>query len=496
MQAAYFAEKRRRGGLVELVDSVSGETQQDEEAYNLIMKDKELLLAFPEDTDDEETRRKKRVCFIFSHSALREGWDNPNVFQICTLNQTASMVKKRQEVGRGIRLAVDQSGLRVHDDTVNILTVVANESYRHYVETLQSEIAFEYRTEIEARYGKPISDLTPAERRKIEGEYGEGILPPPPRKAGARKAKLRKARVLSEEFKELWERIKHKTRYAVRIDTDELLDEVVPGIEAANVAPPRVTITKAQVKVGDDGIFEAMQLSAAKTAVDLAGRYPLPNLVDVMTNLMEHTSPQVRLTRRTLLELFRRLADKKPALDNPHEWASVTVRILKDKLADHLVNGIQYEKLNEWYEMRQILEDKEVDLFSKYVVPVDEERDQTIYDLIACDSEVERQFVRDLEARADVKLYVKLPYWFVVPTPVGDYQPDWAVVMEGPEEGGEPVLYLVSETKGSTRREDLRPDEWRKIQCGAAHFGSKQFSRQGALDGIDYKLVTSASELP
>ena len=128
VQAAYFAEKRHRGGVVEQVDSVSGETKEDEAAYDLIMKDKELLLAFPEDADDDETRRKKQVCFIFSHSALREGWDNPNVFQICTLNQTASLVKKRQEVGRGIRLAVNQTGDRVHDEAVNILTVVANES--------------------------------------------------------------------------------------------------------------------------------------------------------------------------------------------------------------------------------------------------------------------------------------------------------------------------------------------------------------------------------
>ncbi len=494
VQAAYFAEKRHKGGVVEQVDSVSGQTKEDEAAYDLIMKDKELLLAFPEEGDDEVTRRKKQVCFIFSHSALREGWDNPNVFQICTLNQTASMVKKRQEVGRGIRLAVNQTGERVHDEAVNILTVVANESYRHYVETLQDEVAFEYRAEIEARYGKPLGELTAAERRKIEAEYGAGILPPPPRKAGARKAKLRKARALSEDFKELWGRIKHKTRYAVRIDTEKLLAEVVPAIEQAHVAPPRITITKAQVKVGDDGIFEAMQMSAAKTVADLAGRYPLPNLVDVMANLMEHTTPPVRLTRRTLLELFRRLEVKKAAVDNPHEWATTAVRILKEKLADHLVDGIQYEKLGDEYLMQQILDEETAELFSRYIVPAKE--DKALYDLIPCDSEIEEKFVQDMEARTDVRLYLKLPYWFAVPTPVGDYRPDWAVVMDGPEAGGKPVLYLVAETKGSVRKDDLRPDEWRKIQCGAAHFGSKQMKKKGELDGVDYKVVASASDLP
>ena len=497
VQAAYFAEKRHKGGVVEQVDSVSGETKEDEAAYDLIMKDKELLLAFPEEADDEPTRRKKQVCFIFSHSALREGWDNPNVFQICTLNQSASLIKKRQEVGRGIRLAVNQSGDRVRDDAVNILTVVANESYRHYVETLQDEVAFEYRAEIEARYGKSIGDLTAAERRKIEAEYGEGILPPPPRKAGQKKARLRKLGTASETaFKELWSRIKHKTRYAVKIDTEKLLAEVVPAIEQAEIAPPRITITKARVKVGDEGIFEAMQMSAAKTVADLAGRYPLPNLVEVMANLMEHTSPPVRVTRRTLLELFRRLGTKKAATDNPQEWATAAVRILKEKLADFLVEGIEYEKLGQEYRMQQILDEKTVELFSKYVIAADPQTDKAVYDMIPCDSEVEKKFVEDLEARTDVRLYLKLPYWFTVPTPVGDYRPDWAVVMDGPESQGKPILYLVSETKSSPRKDDLRPDEWRKIQCGAAHFGSKQLKKKGALNGVDYRVVTSASELP
>jgi type III restriction enzyme len=239
-----------------------------------------------------------------------------------------------------------------------------------------------------------------------------------------------------------------------------------------------------------------MQMSAAKTAVDLAGRYPLPNLVDVMANLMEHTTPPVRVTRRTLLELFRRVESKKAALDNPHEWATVAVRILKEKLADHLVNGIEYEKTGEGYDMQQILDEKVVELFSKYVVCPDQSKGQTIYDAIPCDSEVERQFVTDLEARTDVRLYVKLPYWFLVPTPVGDYRPDWAIVMDGPEADGKPVLYLVSETKGSPRKDDNRPDEWRKIKCGAAHFGSKQFKTKGALDGVDYKVLAAARDLP
>ncbi len=497
VQAAYFAQKRRKGGEVELLDSSEGgDKKEDQAAYDLIMRDKEALLSFSLPEDDEETRKKRQVAFIFSHSALREGWDNPNVFQICTLHQTSSITKKRQEVGRGVRLAVNQDGDRIHDEQVNVLTVVANESYKRYVETYQSEIAFEYRAEIEARYGKSIENLSDEERRKIEEEYGEGILPPPPREARQRKAKLRKARVLSDEFKSLWERIKHKTRYAVKIDTEKLISETVPEIEKAQVAPPRITITKAGFSVSDTDVFEAMQMSAVLTARDLAGRYPLPNVVDVMADLMEHTSPPVRVTRETLLGLFRRLQEKKTAVENPHEWASAAVRILKEKLADQLVEGIQYEKTGEWYGMRQILQEEEVELFSKYIVPTDESNDRAVYDLIPCDSEVERQFVQDMEARQDVRVYIKLPSWFSVPTPVGEYHPDWAIVVDAPEKDGKPVLYLVAETKGSLRKDDLRPGEWRKIQCGAAHFGSKQFRKMGALEGVDYKLVKDASELP
>jgi len=370
VQAAYFAQRRTRDGEVVLEDSSSGEAEKDKEAYDLIMKDKETLLAFPDASDDEEMRRRKQVCFIFSHSALREGWDNPNVFQICTLNQTASEIKKRQEVGRGVRLAVDQNGNRVHDEKVNVLTVVANQSYEKYVESLQSEVAFEYRAEIEARYGKPISDLSSEERRKIEEEYGQGILAPKP--ADARKrgiAHLRKEYTLKPEFKELWDRIKYKTRYAVTINTSKLLDDVVPEIEREQVRAPQVTATKAAVRVGKGEKFEAVQVTAKKKIAELSRQQKLPNVVELMTNLMEQTTPPTRLTRKTLVDVFRRLSPtaQKAALRNPHEFATLAVRVLKDKLVDHLVDGIQYEKIDEWYEMTQLT--AEIESWQDYLVP-------------------------------------------------------------------------------------------------------------------------------
>jgi type III restriction enzyme len=261
VQASYFAFSKKKSGEMVYEDSISGESQKDEEAYDLIMKDKEQLLSF--DT---------KVSFIFSHSALREGWDNPNVFQICTLNQTTSNIKKRQEVGRGIRLAVDQSGQRVHDAQVNVLTVVANQSYDQYVRQLQEEIV---------------------------SEYGEKVeLPPKPANARKRTTiQLRKEYTLKPEFKELWDRIRAKTRYSVSIDSEQLMKDVVKDVDAIEIRAPRVVISKAQLDVNDESAFVALQLSVAKTFIDLAGRYPLPNLIDMMTYLLENTSPPVRLTR-------------------------------------------------------------------------------------------------------------------------------------------------------------------------------------------------------
>lgn len=464
VQSAYFAQKRHRGGVVEALDSSSGRSKEDEAAYNLIMKDKETLLAFAEPGDDEETRRRKQVCFIFSHSALREGWDNPNVFQICTLNQTASEIKKRQEVGRGVRLAVNQDGERVRDEDVNVLTVVANESYEKYVESLQQE---------------------------TEAEYGEEGLPPRPPNARRRAtARLRKAYLLKPEFKELWERIKHKTRYAVTINTERLVSEVVAELDKAVIRKPRIAIAKIELKAekGEQGDeFRPLVTSGAKTLVDLSGRYPLPNLVAKMSELLEGMTPPVRLTRNTLAELYRRTKKKQAAIDNPHEFATVAARIIMEKLAQMLVDGIKYEKLGEWYEVTQF--EAELDAWVDYLVPA---KRASLYDHVLFESEIERKFAQGLDDRDDVRLYVKLPKWFTVNTPIGEYNPDWAIVFEPRdstgESTGERLLYLVRETKDPDWRTSLRPDERRKIYCGERHF-------RDALDG-DYKVVSSASELP
>jgi len=447
VQAAYFASRKTKEGQVIYEDSKTGESEKDRETYDLIMKDKERLLSFDEPTS-----------FIFSHSALREGWDNPNVFQICTLNQTTSEVKKRQEIGRGVRLAVNQDGDRVRDEQVNVLTVVANESYERYVGQYQSE---------------------------IEGEFGREGLPPRPANARERGlASLRKEYLLKPEFKQLWERIKHKTRYAVHIDTPQLLADVLKELNQAEIRPPRVEIRKAKVETEGEA-FVAVQVAERGTPYTPEAQ-PFPNLVEVLSTLLERTSPPVRLTRSTLLEIFKQASPKTQAaaLKNPFEYATVAARIIKAKLADQLVDGIQYEKLDQWFEMTQF---EDIPGWSDNLVPAA----HSVYDYVVYESGVEKAFVEGLERREDVKLYVKLPGWFTVPTPVGEYNPDWAIVLEPRDEFGKPtgeeLLYLVRETKDTTDLAELRLDEARKIRCGERHFRETL--------GVDYRVVTDAREL-
>jgi type III restriction enzyme len=444
----YFAQSMRQGVTV-LEDSTSGQAKKDEDAYDLIMKDKERLLSFDEP-----------VAFIFSHSALREGWDNPNVFQICTLNQSVSQVRKRQEVGRGMRLAVNQEGERVLGESYNILTVVANESYERYVASLQSE---------------------------IEADYGPSGAPPRPADARTRGiARLRKERFLSPEFEGLWAKIKNKTRYAVHIDSARLLDLVVRDIDALPLAPLQVTAVKGFVEATDGDRFRPVQVSGRKVLGTVMSDDGLPNLLDVMLHLLEFTTPSVALSRRTLVDMLLRCSNKAAMVANPQEFAYAAVRALKRRLADLLVEGIQYEKIDDLYEMTQF--DSEIESWENYLVPAS----LAIYDQVVCDSAIERNFVDGLERRDDVRLFVKLPSWFTVPTPVGEYNPDWAIVLErrdthGHPLDGKPVLYLVRETKSTTELAALRGDEQRKVVCGKSAFELTL--------GVSYEVVTDSMAL-
>ena len=444
VQAAYFAQSRKRTGEIVYEDSKTGEAQKDSEAYQLIMKDKERLLSFDEPT-----------CFIFSHSALREGWDSPNVFQICTLNQTVSEVKKRQEIGRGVRLAVNQVGKRVYNRELNVLTVIANESYRDYVDQLQTEV--------------------------IE-ELGDAASAPKPKNARERDvAKLKKAMMLTPEFRELWERIKHKTRYKVDVDTEKLIGEVVEALDETDIQLPEITIRRGRVVVDEESEFEVQHTGEASFAYRLSGHV---NILKSIEHRLEHTTPTMKLTRRTLWEILKLTKNQQAVLDNPPEFSKVVVEHIRKQIMHQLIDGVKYEKIDEIYEMRQF--DYELESWKDCMVPAA----LSIYDHVIWDSEVEKKFVEGLEARDDIKLYVKLPDFFTVPTPIGDYNPDWAIVKEGRDAHGDPTgekLYFVRETKSTTDSEKLRLREERKISCGTRHF-------RDAL-GVDYKVATSAEEV-
>jgi len=444
VQAAYFA-KAKSQTEEPIYEDTGGDAEDDREVYQLIMQDKERLLSFEEST-----------CFIFSHSALREGWDSPNVFQICTLNQTVSEMKKRQEIGRGVRLAVNQEGERVHDEKLNMLTVVANESYTNYVRQLQTE---------------------------VEDEFGTVNSIPKPKDARERgAAKLKKAMILTPEFEALWNRIKHKTQYKVQIDTEKLIEEVVEILDETNIQLPQISIEKGELLVNKDNAFETEHVADGSLAYRLSGS---ANILKSIEHRLAHTTPAMKLTRNTLLEILKRTKNQQAALDNPPEFAKVVVEKIRQKIITQLIDGIKYEKIGEVYEMSQF--DCELESWKEYMVPAS----RSIYDHVIWDSDVEKEFVEGLEKRKDIILYVKLPAFFTVPTPVGNYNPDWAIVKEERDAHGEPTgeekLYLVRETKSTTDSEKLRHHEEWKIHCGRRHFCD-------ALD-VDYEVVTSAEEV-
>ena len=226
-------------------------------------------------------------------------------------------------------------------------------------------------------------------------------------------------------------------------------------------------------------------MSAISNVKDLAHSGSLPNLVKTIGDLLKHTTPPMQLTRMTLLEILKRTQNRQPALDNPNGFAMVTARIIREKLKNQLVDGIHYEKINEWYEMSQL--DIEIETWTEYLIPAK----RSLYDHVVSDSEIEKDFVEGLEKRDDVKLYLKLPSFFTVQTPIGEYNPDWAIVLEPRDVHGDPtgeqMLYLVRETKSTTNLDELRPDEVRKVRCGEQHF-------KEAL-GVDYKVVTSSGDI-
>lgn len=506
----YFAHDRKG-----VLKDTRGNTQADDEVYNLIMKEKERLLSI-----DEPLR------FIFSHSALREGWDNPNVFQICTLNETRSAMKKRQEIGRGLRLPVDQNGFRVFDESVNKLYVMANESYEDFARALQTE----YEEDCGVTFGKvPVGVIAKLvrvvgeEEQPIGTEAAEAIraslvdqglldadgriqaafdpqradfavdLPEEHRDLASavidllseyqierhvRRARdegtvrLKKEVTLSPEFQALWDRIKPKTTYRVEFETDELVSRAVAELKRMEpIEKPRIRIDAGRLEVGKGGVATTLS-GVAEETVDYGDRL-LPDILAYLQN-------ETELTRSTLVRILKESGRLDEFFNNPQQFMDAVAAVLRHELHRLLVDGIKYERIErsgseaEW-EMVLFENEELVNYLSALQV------NKSVYDYVAYDSEVEREFAKGLDERGDIKLFVKLPSGFLVDTPVGSYNPDWAILKNDGQ-----AVYLVRETKGTKDFLQLRTSEADKVRCGKAHFE--------ALD-VDFKVAVTAGDV-
>ncbi|MGG7452331.1 DEAD/DEAH box helicase family protein [Plantibacter auratus] len=506
LRRAYFSQITR-GKKATFQDS-SGTTKADDEAYELIMRQKERLL------DENEP-----VRFIFSHSALREGWDNPNVFQICTLREMGAETERRQTLGRGLRLPVaktEDGYTRVADRGIATLTVIANESYTKFADALQREYkdaGVEIGLVRRAEFSKiPLQDENGAltddqfgykrsvlvwEHLKDKGfidkdgavtskfqpnqlgfdlslpvdfAWAETIIIELIERANIgnyiKPVSKRHPRVLNKqlystpEFEEFWEAISQKTTYRVRVGRDQLIENAIRAIrEAPKIDALRIQVTRAGVKVLRGGA-QGEELGT-RSAV-LKGSYDLP---DVVTELQEGTS----LTRKTIIEILIGSGRLSEFIGNPNDFIAMTKRALQSELAKIVVDGIQYERIaGSVYELRDLQrdgeEEKERFLDQMYKV---QHTQKTDFDYVVFDSDVERQFAALLDSREDIKLFMKLPAKFKVDTPVGPYNPDWAIIKQ---EDGEDRIYMIRETKSTLDDSKLRPAELAKIKSAARHF--------------------------
>jgi type III restriction enzyme len=524
VRKGHFAKKKAPNG--DLVDSdTDGRNKEDlkaeRDAFNLIMREKETLLSFDEP-----------VSFIFAHSALKEGWDNPNVFQICTLNQTVSEIKKRQEIGRGLRLAVNQNGERVFDDDVNLLTVVANESYEVYA-------------------------------RKLQGEYteAEGGAPPTPKKPQQNKVTRRDEHFYSETFKQFWRKLNRRAKYRIEVDTPALIGECVEKLSEAAFPEPVIVLTKGRfvvteytiklesvsngkavitvevqdtngrkdvrtlpplgatdsrrdlgtilredrlrgykilevtgsreddnerVKFGNEQELtrylplylksEHGQQAEKQEALELTKQYPVFDLIG-------RAAKETGLTRPTLTRIFAGMPDKAKTtiFKNPEGFAGVFVSTIKETLARHVAERIEFT-----IETGAPPFDEE-ELFPPTARLAQKELTDAgargLYDQVQYDSTVELDFITKRLRREEdaVLLYFKFPPKFRLEFPrvIGNYNPDWGIVRVG--EDGRTKLELVRETKGRTNLEQLRfASEGLKIRCAQKFFASL---------GIDYRTI-------
>jgi type III restriction enzyme len=515
----YFAVDRRKigGKTVETIKDTNGQTKADDDAYRQIMIAKEELLEL-----------SSPLRFIFSHSALKEGWDNPNVFQICNLRDMRSDRQRRQTIGRGLRLCVNQHGDRVRGFEVNTLTVIANESYEQFARELQAETeeqtdmrfgvvekhAFAalrlassdpeslvgregseavWRHLLDQKWitgsGKALPSLREALdsgtfhvpdafilcREEIEALLRKLSARLPVRNADERRpVSVRKEVLYGAEFQALWDRIRHRTTWQAAFDHQAFLEECIQALKA--LPPPektRIQWRKADVHIDLAGVT-ALEKSGSDSKVTSAQSIPLP---DILSALEAGT----HLTRRGLVRMLIGSERLDECDKNPQQFIERVIAAVNRIRRKTLVRGIRYHKLDGRYYGQELF-DKDLTGYLKNLAAAT----KSVYDGVIHESETEHRFVEQLERDDRVKLYVKLPRWFEIPTPLGAYVPDWAVLLE--KDGSERV-YFVAETKSTLAEEERRGTENDKIACGRAHFEALRI-RESHEDGPVYEVAT------
>lgn len=533
----YFSIDKKTNRLKDPAVGARSVDSDDVDAYDLILKDKERLLSFAEPTR-----------FIFSHSALREGWDNPNVFVMCMLKHSDNTVSRRQEVGRGLRLSVDQHGDRmdnpavVHD--INVLTVVASESYKNFVAGLQKEIADTLtsrpRKATEAYFaGKTITtdagpvEITPAMAKQIyrylvKNDYSDdadqitgayhqakeagtlAALPDElkahadqifqiidsvfsdaqlPKVEDGRKPKTNPLNENFEkkEFQELWRRINQKAVYRVEFDSEELVRKCVSALDSQlRVTPLQYTV---QAGIQGDGVTDE-QLKAgdgfALTGSSTERGGSVHSLVkyDLLGKIAENTE----LTRKTVAEILTGIQGSVfgQFRENPEHFIAEASRIIAEQKATMVIERLAYDGLAEHYDVDIFTANQTGQDFSKASAKLK----RHVYDYVVTDSDIERKFVDGLDTASEVVVYAKLPRGFLIPTPVGDYNPDWAISFK---EGSVKHIYFVAETKGTMSSMKLREIEKTKIACARKFFD--EIGRRVSEDRVKYDVVTSYEKL-
>ena len=523
------SKKSNNKDKFEYFKDTKGNTNADEDTYKLIMKDKENLLGFD-----------SKLRFIFSHSALKEGWDNPNVFQITTLKEGGNNEnKRRQEIGRGLRICVNQDGDRVQGHEVNILTVLASESYAEFVENLQTEIEQEtgikfgiieehsfsqivleivdeeviylgiekskelYQHLEEKNYidirGK-VQDLLRSDLKDKTVDLPEEICEEEhvlkqvinQLKTSAGKLEIRKQydkekvqvhkKVLdSPEFKALWDKVKFKTTYSVKFDSDKLINACIEALDGDGfqVKKGKLHFSKAAVSINKGGVDAVIIPNSERSEI-------LEQEVDVLPDIVGYLQNETQLTRKSIVKILTGSKKLKLFKRNPQKFIEGCIHIINQQMKLHILDGIQYHKIgDDEYYSQELFENEE--LFG-YLKSNLKESKKSPYDHVVYDSHTESELVTSFENSEQIQVYAKLPGWFKIDTPIGTYNPDWAILWKYKENE---KLFFVVESKSTKEKLKRREGENYKIECGVKHFGaidSEMIVAQNMGDIKDYAL--------